>query len=334
MYKFAQFDPRPISAATEANDGVFAQGAVLGIEVTVPGLAERCHLGNIDPQHTDGDDVAAIEVALEIKLPTGNAILATIRADLDSMGAMAVLAIREDYEWARTVDPNSPIGQICLYGSPPFERGSEEMDRLEMVAQADRFAKGGWPGRRPLPTTSNPWPEEEASAESYRPLAAIAACLADFKVAIAERVAAMVRWLLSGNEPEEYREWVEAERVEMISAIEDGTISVHEVADGRVAAVASTHRAATMVGYSIAPVVVALNPEFRFQGGEPHCKFTICQFEVGYVDLRAAFGELNELEQAEGNWGGSPTIGGSPQGVSSILTIEQVVEVIEQHLTR
>ncbi len=113
----------------------------------------------------------------------------------------------------------------------------------------------------------------------------------------------------------------------MAEALASGQIQIEKV--GEVAVVTSTHRAATGVGYMLAPVVVALNPEFRVQGGEPHRKFTICQFSSGYCDISGALQELSELEKG---WGGSPSIGGSPQGVSSTLTTEQVVEVITRHL--
>jgi hypothetical protein len=78
-------------------------------------------------------------------------------------------------------------------------------------------------------------------------------------------------------------------------------------------------------------VVIALNPEFRFGQGDPHAKFTICQFTPGFVDLKGALVELNELEKG---WGGSPTIGGSPQGVTSELTMDQVVKVVQKHLIK
>lgn len=41
--------------------------------------------------------------------------------------------------------------------------------------------------------------------------------------------------------------------------------------------------------------------------------------------------ELQNLGLLAG-WGGSPTIGGSPQGVSSRLTIDEVVAVVEKYL--
>jgi hypothetical protein len=58
-------------------------------------------------------------------------------------------------------------------------------------------------------------------------------------------------------------------------------------------------------------------------------KDTIAQAELGWVDLPAVQAELAALEPG---WGGSPTIIGSPQGVSSSLTLEQVTDVIARHL--
>ena len=141
----------------------------------------------------------------------------------------------------------------------------------------------------------------------------------------------MERWLLTGEEPEQYRSNVERERLDMIAALESGAIKAKARFDGRIAVVESTHRAATTVGYALAPVVIALNPAFRLGGGEPHRKFTICSFEERFVNIKAALAELSALEPG---WGGSPTIGGSPQGVSSKLTPNTVEEVIDRHLRR
>lgn len=303
MYQFATLDPRNIPAAAAANDKVFANQPVLGIEVTVPQLAARCELGNIDPQHSSGGDAnrAAIEVAVGYKLPADGFILATIRADLDSVGAMAVLSLRKT--------------GVSL--SPAVR------ERIALVAESDKFVRGGWPGVQPLPTAENPWP---GGSEE---LAAIAAAVMDFKISLFDRVTTMEWWLLTGDEPAQYRDSVEKERLDLITALESGAIKHETRAGGRIAVVESTHRAATSVGYSLAPVVVALNPEFRFKGGEPHKKFTICTFEPKFADIKSA---LVELATLEAGWGGSPTIGGSPQGASSALTIDQVVAVVEKHL--
>ena len=305
MYQFTTLDPRNIPAATEANDKVFAN-PVYGIEVTVPALAKRCTF-NLDPQHTGGDaNRAAIEDALTTELPTEGSTLATVRADLDAIGTMAIFNLRVKGESLESA-----------------------MDRINMVATADKFARGGYSGPKPLPTRSNPWDESSATAESSRPLAAIAAAIMDFNVPMSDRVSTMEQWLLTGDEPAQYRTQVEKERLDMITAMETGQIKSETRSDGRIAVVESTHRAATSVGYSLAPVVVALNPSFKQGPSEPHKKFTICAFEAKFADIKSALAELATLEAG---WGGSPTIGGSPQGVSSVLTIDQVVEVVAKHL--
>lgn len=305
MYQFATLDPRNIPVATEANDKVFTN-PVYGIEVTVPALAKRCTF-NLDPQHSGGDaNRAAIEDALTAELPTEGSTLATVRADLDAIGTMAIFNLRTKGESLESA-----------------------MDRINMVATADKFARGGYSGPKPLPTRSNPWDESSATAESSRPLAAIASAIMDFKVPMSDRVSTMERWLLTGDEPAQYRTQVEKERLDMITAMETGQIKSETRSDGRIAVVESTHRAATSVGYSLAPVVVALNPSFKQGPGDPYKKFTICQFAGGFADIKSALAELATLEVG---WGGSPTIGGSPQGVSSTLTIDQVVEVVAKHL--
>jgi hypothetical protein len=313
MYRYGLLDPRPIPAAVEANEKVFASGPVYGIEVTVPALAARC-VYNLDPQHSGGDaGTAAIEAALTAELPAVGATLATVRADLDAVGAMVVFAIRAE---GVTLSP-------------------EMRARILAVAAADKFARGNWPGQLPLPTRENPWPSS-GSAEGTRELATMAAIVSDFKVPFRDRVGVMINWLLEGEELKNwilygegwrvYRDRVEKERLDLIAAIEAGEVKTTRF--NNITAVETTHRAATMIGYHLAPVVVALNPAFRFGGGEPHRKFTVCQYTAGYVDLKAVVAELASMEDG---WGGSSTIIGSPQGVGSTLTIDDVVRMVEKH---
>ncbi|MDR1300257.1 MAG: hypothetical protein LBK50_00965 [Candidatus Nomurabacteria bacterium] len=330
-YTFFQFDPRPAGEATNVAAVEMAKGGVLGIEVTVPALTELCTLGNLDHHGVNAGKPAAIEQALTYPLPPvkiENAsvlmvTLATVRADLDSVGAMAIMSLRNEWSYKDSYDRNRIWASI----ENPFVL-LELYDRVKKVAAADTAALAAASEWRPgeLPTRENPWPTAMA-IDGRQDLAAIASAVADFRVPLEERVEAMKTWLLTGEEPAGYREKVEAERLDMIAALEDGSIDYAEASG--VARVVSTHRAATTVGYSLAPVVVALNPEFRVGGGEPHAKFTVCQFKPGYIDLAAVFAELSKKEPG---WGGTATIGGSPQGVSSELTIYQVVEVVRRHL--
>lgn len=320
-FKFEMLDPRPTSAAAEANDLIFALNEVFGVEVTVPALAARCTLGNIDPQHTGGDaSRAAIEEALAVELPPEGAVLATVRADLDAVGAMAVLEIRDRYESLKRA------GKAPEAGLPEEWRLKKGgfYARVAAIAAADKFAHGRWPGPRPLPTRENPWPDARAHE-----LAAIGLVAADHKIPLAQRVEVVGLWLETGTAPGEYQAKGEAERLAMIEALEKGEIVVEPAAQGAIAVVRSAHRAAMEVGYASATVVVAENPNFRQGPGPAYRKLTVAQYASGHLDLKAVLAELAELEPG---WGGSPTIGGSPQGVSSKLTIDEVVAVVEKHL--
>ena len=133
----------------------------------------------------------------------------------------------------------------------------------------------------------------------------------------------------------DYDKKAEVERMGMIAALGNGQIKT-EVRAGKIAVVESTHKAAiNPVGYSLAPLVVALNPEFQPRADTPAVrKFTIAQYQAGHVDMAAVANELNQLEPTsteKSKWGGSPTIIGSPQGVSSALTVDQVVAVVEKY---
>ncbi|MDD3006778.1 MAG: hypothetical protein PHX30_04325 [Candidatus Pacebacteria bacterium] len=203
------------------------------------------------------------------------------------------------------------------------------MERIMKIAASDKFAHGGWPGPQPLPTRENPWPLASASTEADPRLAAIAAFVSDWNVPMDIAVKGMKKWLLSGEVPEGYEEKVQKEREDLIRALESREIQMKN--HNGIAVVESTHRAATTIGYSMSPIAVLLNPQFGFGAGPKFIKFTVCQFEAGYVDLKSVFAELSQLEPG---WGGSPTIGGSPQGVSSQLDLDTVVEVVRKHLIK
>ncbi len=139
----------------------------------------------------------------------------------------------------------------------------------------------------------------------------------------------MEEYLVTGTEPRGYREKVEAQRADMVTALEKGDIKIRVVADENIAYVESSHRAGTSLGYSQAPVVIVFNPLFKQNPGEAYKKYTICQYDGSWVDLVAV---KNELEKLEKGWGGSPTIIGSPQGKSSELAPEKIIEIVQKNL--
>ncbi len=155
---------------------------------------------------------------------------------------------------------------------------------------------------------------------------------ADFKRSLAERVEWVQEVLAGEGNPDEIAELVAQLDAEFEAARAASELRLE--ANGRIAVVVSTHRFATNLGYESAPVVVAMNPEmpvdFRDSSKGTYKKFTVCRYDSHTpCDLPAALAELRETESG---WGGRGDIFGSPQGVSSKITIEQVVEVVAKHL--
>lgn len=341
MYVFAVFIPPFVPGAQEKNDAVFAAGNTLGVEVTIPALAKRCDLGNIDPQHSGGDiTTASIEAAIGWPLPAEGATLFTVRADLDSVGAMAVLAMRLEAK----ISALEEINRLGVDGTPlagadldRWTPNEATLERVRLVGETDRFGTASWPGQAPLPSPEDRWPSLIGSLDSRRPTAVMQAVCLDARLPMERRVELVLAWLRTGEEPAEYVARVEAGRDEMIRAIASGEIRVRLAAEGRIAVVESRHQAALLVGYCHAPVVVAVNDQFRVGGSEPHTKVTVCQYGAGgSANLGAVFSALNVREfgdaRPKSGWGGSPTIGGSAQGVSTSIPLGDVVEVVATNL--
>ncbi len=276
----------------------------LGIEITEPELAAACGLGNLDPQHgPGGDGRAAVKAALDHPLPPPGARLVTLRPDPDAFGAMAVLTLRAK-------------GVVL---------GDEIRRRVERIARADRFDRGPWPGRRPLPTDVA---ELERLLFPDPEVAALAACCADGSLTPAARVAALERWLL-GEAPEAvWCERVRARAERLWQALQEGRIALDEAAGGRIALLRSAEPGALVLGYLLAPVVVAEARAPDAPGHDPR-KVTVAQWDAEHADLRAVAAELAGREPG---WGGSATIVGSPQGRGTELPISEIAAVVARHL--
>ena len=309
MYRYGLLLPTTAEGAEEHNTKLLGPNT-LGIEVTEPALAARCGLGNIDPQHgpeAAPDAPAAIEAALNWPLPPKGARLVTIRTDLDSLGAMAVLQLRSE--------------GVSL---------TEELrQRVTEVARTDRFDKGPWPGEQPLPETV-----EEVQARLWDgDIPAMAALAGDTAKTMEERVAAIKQWLAHAEIPEEYADAQRQRAERLFNALQEGRVKLSTAAEGRIAVVESEVPGALLFGYLKAPVVVALHPAFPFRTSDgdarPGRKFTVCQWVPGHVDLASVYADLNRLEPG---WGGSSVIGGSPQGRGSALPLETIVEVVARNL--
>lgn len=284
-------NPRDIPAGVE----LLRAQPVLGLEITEAPLAEACSLGNIDPQHLGGDaSTAAIEAALTHPLPPAGAAMAVLRPDADALGAAAVLLIRQD----------------------GAELDAGAVARVRQIAEADKEATGPWPGPRP-----------SGSADSLlRATSALEAACMEHRRPVEEKIAAVRGWILTGRLDGE-QEILERLRAEAQQAVDES--KVVRVQNG-IAIVTGTHRLTTPLGYRHAPVVVATNPAFRWQGGPAHRKHNVARWNssqpMGWAEM------LDELRSREPGWGGSSSICGSPQGVGSTLTQEEVAAIVARHL--
>lgn len=297
--------------AAQARNAPWLGSDTLGIEVSEPALAAACGLGNIDPQHgkNANPDLAAIEVATHWPLPGDGAKLVTIRLDLDALGAMAVLLMRQDIE--------------DLAAFP------EIRTRIEIIAKADRFDNGPWPGPRPLPQSAAQW---RTAFRLDTPLPALNAMIHERALSLEDKVAFLESWLKSGAWPgradyeAKARQFVD----ELREATRRGEIKSELRYGGALAVVRATHPAAlTQIGYRLAPVVLACNPSFVFADGTTGVKYTLAQWRSGYIDLDAIADELGRLENG---WGGQLNIKGSPQAQASLLTFSDLFAVIERHI--
>lgn len=293
MYRYSLIDPRPDSRKGELE--ALTSTTVLGVEVTVPELAQACSLGNIDPQHSGGDpDTAAVEAAVTWPLPPADATLATVRPDADAAGAMAILTLRR-------------AASDVLTGRPVA-------DRVAAIAAADKRA-----------------PTFGPDSQTVTPVQALQQVCMDRGRPLTQKVDTARQWLASGEFTGQ------SDAVQQVLAARPTQQQWRELLDsvrqytaGRVAVITTTSRFGVQAGYHYAPVVVAVDPQFQTAQSEPHRKITICQDREGYVDLASV---RAELQAREPGWGGSPTIVGSPQGESTEIDVDDLVEVVTRHLT-
>jgi hypothetical protein len=296
MYTCIALHPRATAADVPAG--------TLGVEVTARHLAEACDLGNIDPQHLGGDaSTASIEAAMTWDLPPEGATLATVRADADSLGAMAVLTLRAK---GLPIDPA----------------------RVQVIADADKEASGPWPGPRPAP----------APEDLVGPATPVMHLAADYARPLPDRVEQLACWLMNADADDSCDEEIGEYAARALDEARDALAGLQVDTHGSVAVVVGSHRLAFALGYRHAPVVVATNPAFRFSGGEPHVKHTVARWNSATLpgmDWNGMVGRLNAADPAvteTARWGGSTSIVGSPQGISSGLTTEDVADIVAAHL--
>jgi len=274
---------------------------IIGLEMTEPSLAELCDR-NIDPQHTDnrGDQSCAKEIAENAPVQLGwfkskdldKVIFVTNRVDVDSVAAF-VLADR--YLRGERISYNENVAAINSH---------------------DTHLGDAWSGPKAIEDAFDP--ESKTGA--------LAASVQVFRVT-SKNIADVAKFIDTGVVEEDVMDSFRKSQQAIIAKVKSGEIKTEVV--GGIAYVESTDRAATNVGYSMAPVVVAVNPQMRAPDGHTYCKVSICQHEAGYADLKAIGAEL---ATKEAGWGGSPTFIGSPQNQDCVTEMSDIKKLVFANL--
>ncbi len=279
----------PLTAAAEIENARHLGPQTLGVEVTDAGMARRCGLGNIDPQHGfgHGREACAIEAALAWPVPPVGATLVTLRADADALGAMAVLSLR----------------------AAGVNFTKEMQKRIALVSRCDSFSFGDWQAwreaRGPLPR-----PATAQDVTLFPPdYVALTAALRDPAHSLKARVAVMIEWLLHGTLADGavgLSGYAEA----LAYAWNSGGLTVHFADDPRIVRLRWSRAGGLQLGYRFGPVVIARTYGFA------HRAVAIGQFCPGYLDLTGVRATLCTIEAG---WGGSASLLCSPQGLGTHL---------------
>lgn len=272
-----------------------------GVEITIPkflpeGVINLNHHGPNDGVSTP----SAIEQAMSCSLPQPGAVVATIRADADSVGAMAVLSLR-----ARQV--------------------AFREDLVRAISAIDRYGStlGGFEEVKPL-TIAIARKAAAAKVPLAERVAWVAEVLSGLRDSADEEVVAL-------NQERE-REHAAALAASEVSLEANGKLAV-VVSSHRFATEIGYQHANVVLAYNPQMPVNFGDPS---QG--TYRKFTICRYnQYVPVDMKGILLELNALEEARSSdrltWGGQANIIGSPQGRDSTLSIEEVIKIISKYLS-
>lgn len=275
----------------------------LGIEVTISTLQSKCELGNID-HHRKGDDSntpSACEQALDWPYLDCNVI--GVLADADTLTAMAVL-------WSKVFRHES---DACFYSENGFypDVSGYEVDK-------NLVYKIGLIDRKGLASC-----KKDAEDLKVRYIRAIAA---QRNMYVDDQVYKIMLVLCGKELTEKDLKLIEAEELKLIEA--EKASKVTKIKDFVI--VESSHQMATQIGYKYGDILICINntfpKDFKDLSKGTYRKITLCKRDE-HVPYNINFEKLNSLENG---WGGRPTIGGSPQGIDSILTINQILECIEK----
>ena len=272
---------------------------VIGIEVPITNLIELFDI-SIDPQHNSKThNITSIEHVFENrevfrKYIEKNILILTLKTDIDSIGAMSILYLIMNNKLNITGDFILRMKAIAISDT----HGRKELNTS--FIKVEKYSKYGLPN-------------------------SLLTMVSDRNLDITEKVFNMVDYLNNGT----------FSKIDMYDQISQEKMkrakknTKIEVINDKIVYIESTYRGALGLGYSITPIVFAKNDRYEFGFGNNKkigTKFTIGQYDQGFIDLDSVLKRLNQLENG---WGGSLTIIGSPVDRPSNLNKDLIIQVLK-----
>jgi len=284
----------------------------LGIEITTKGFNGI----NLD-HHKEGDTQetpSAIEQAYNLKeeempleIKEGKKKMATVRPDLDSVGAMATILLKlENKEEKINKKLIEAIGILDRMGPGVFKKEGKELLELteEEFEKVNKICK----------------------AASYNVLIKLR------NLPLEEKVYFMKKLLTDEIDEKEIESLYEENEKDLEKAKKESKIEdiIDEEEKVKVVFIEGSNLRAMEIGYEHAPVIIAYNPQFKWPDGHITPKFTIARYDK-YVkfDIKSF---LEELKKKNPKWGGQENIIGSPQGEDPNISKEEMIELVKKYL--
>lgn len=279
------------------------EGVGLGIEITTQGYngMNLDHHGKDDTQDTP----SAIEQALSVDLkqiPEGK--LATVRPDLDSLGAMAVIMLRQEN---KEVDLNiiRAISLLDRKGPSVFKKEGRVLLGLDKEDDEEK------------------WEEinKILRAANYKIMVESAP-----SKEIEKKILFMKKILTNQYDKKEIDDLYTKDINDLEEARKNSKIEI--ILDGKAVFIESFYKRSMELGYEYADVVIAYNPSYQWSDGTITPKYTIARRDK-FVPFNLK-GLLEELRKRNPKWGGQENIIGSPQGEDPQISPEEMKKLVEK----
>ncbi len=273
------------------------KSVLIGLEITLSELKNKFTF-NIDPQHTwkKNNKITCLETFKNL-LP----IVSKNISDKD----LHFFFLKPD------LDSISAAAILNIYLDNPTWIFQEEIsERINAIAEYDRHGRNEFPIDIKIPR-------------------GLFMYVSGWKNHIDDKINLTKTWILDGTFKGIYKYNRIADK-KIKQSLFNSKIEI--IIPEKVVLVKSINRGACGLGYKYAPITIALNPSYRFGINSSRVygkKWIIAQKNDGYLDMS---GVLSNLQTLEPNWGGSPSIIGSPQDKPSKVTKDEIINIVEQKI--